>query len=77
MKMSLNFKFLYYYFTPLCFESSGSGVSILNANNSVLNFYINKYLGFSSLVMQTPIFLTKLSDESIIFIIDVGKNYIS
>jgi hypothetical protein len=29
---------------------------------------------FSSLVMQTPIFLTKLSDESIIFIIDVGKN---
>jgi hypothetical protein len=28
---------------------------------------------FSSLVMQTPIFLTKLSDESIIFIIDVGK----
>jgi hypothetical protein len=23
--------------------------------------------------MQTPIFLTKLSDESIIFIIDVGK----
>jgi hypothetical protein len=30
---------------------------------------------FSSLVMQTPIFLTKLSDESIIFIIDVGKKY--
>jgi hypothetical protein len=29
---------------------------------------------FSSLVMQTPTFLTKLSDESIIFIIDVGKN---
>jgi hypothetical protein len=24
--------------------------------------------------MQTPIFLTKLSDESIIFISDVGKN---
>jgi hypothetical protein len=23
--------------------------------------------------MQTPIFLTKLSDESIIFIIDIGK----
>jgi hypothetical protein len=41
MKMSLNFKFLYYYFTSLFFESSGSGVSI-NANNSVLNFYINK-----------------------------------
>jgi hypothetical protein len=29
---------------------------------------------FSSLVMQTSIFLTKLSDESIIFISDVGKN---
>jgi hypothetical protein len=29
---------------------------------------------FFSLVMQTPIFLTKLSDESIIFISDVGKN---
>jgi hypothetical protein len=28
---------------------------------------------FSSLVMQTPIFLFKLSDESIIFISDVGK----
>jgi hypothetical protein len=41
MKTSLNFKFLYNYFTPLFFESSGSGVSI-NANNSVLNFYINK-----------------------------------
>jgi hypothetical protein len=25
--------------------------------------------------MQTAIFLTKLSDESIIFIIDVGKMY--
>jgi hypothetical protein len=38
MKMSLNFKFLYNYFTIyLFFESSGSGVSI-NANNSVLNF---------------------------------------
>jgi hypothetical protein len=34
MKMSLNFKFFYNYFTPLFFESSGSGVSI-NANNSV------------------------------------------
>jgi hypothetical protein len=32
---------------------------------------------FSSLVMQTPIFLTKLSDESIIFIIDVGKNLLA
>jgi hypothetical protein len=32
MKMSLNFKFLYNYFTPLFFEFSGSGVSI-NANN--------------------------------------------
>jgi hypothetical protein len=31
---------------------------------------------FSSLVMQTPIFLTKLSDESIIYIIDVGKKYL-
>jgi hypothetical protein len=41
MKMSLNFKFLYNCFTPLFFEFSGSGVSI-NANNSVLNFYINK-----------------------------------
>jgi hypothetical protein len=41
MKMSLNFKFLYNYFTPLFFESSGYGVSI-NANNSVLNVYINK-----------------------------------
>jgi hypothetical protein len=30
---------------------------------------------FSSLVMQTPTFLAKLSDESIIFIIDVGKSY--
>jgi hypothetical protein len=30
---------------------------------------------FSSLVMQTPIFLTKLSDESIIFISDVGKKH--
>jgi hypothetical protein len=28
---------------------------------------------FSSLVMQTPIFVTKLSDESIIFISDVGN----
>jgi hypothetical protein len=28
---------------------------------------------FSSLVMQTPIFLTKLGDESMIFISDVGK----
>jgi hypothetical protein len=28
---------------------------------------------FSSLVMQTPIFFTNLSDESIVFIIDVGK----
>jgi hypothetical protein len=28
---------------------------------------------FSSLVMQTPIFLIKLSDERIIFISDVGK----
>jgi hypothetical protein len=28
---------------------------------------------FSSLVMQMPIFLTKLSDKSIIFISDVGK----
>jgi hypothetical protein len=37
MKMSLNFKFLYNYFTPLFFESSGSGVSI-NANNSGFNF---------------------------------------
>jgi hypothetical protein len=35
MKMSLNFKFFYNYFTPLFFEFSGSGVSI-NANNSVL-----------------------------------------
>jgi hypothetical protein len=26
--------------------------------------------------MQTPIFLTKLSDESIIYIIDVGKKYL-
>jgi hypothetical protein len=43
MKMSLNFKFLYNYFTTLFFEFSGSGVSI-NAINSVLNFYINKYL---------------------------------
>jgi hypothetical protein len=41
MKKSLNFKFLYNYFTPLFFEFSGSGVSI-NANNIVLNFYINK-----------------------------------
>jgi hypothetical protein len=41
MTISLYFKFLYNYFTPLFFESSGSGVSI-NANNSVLNFYINK-----------------------------------
>jgi hypothetical protein len=41
MKMSLSFKFFYYYFTPLFFEYSRSGVSI-NANNSVLNFYINK-----------------------------------
>jgi hypothetical protein len=41
MKMSLNFKFLYNYFTPLFFEFSGSGVSI-NASNSVLNFYINE-----------------------------------
>jgi hypothetical protein len=32
---------------------------------------------FSSLVMQTPIFLTKLSDESIIFISDVGKNLLT
>jgi hypothetical protein len=31
---------------------------------------------FFSLVMQTPIFLTKLSDESIIFISDVGKNIV-
>jgi hypothetical protein len=80
MKMSLNFKFLYYYFTSLFFEFSGSGVSI-NANNNVLNFYINKVGSrllnkFSSLVMQTPTFLTKLSDESIIFIIDVGKIYL-
>jgi hypothetical protein len=29
---------------------------------------------FSSLVMQTPIFLTKLSDESINFISDVGES---
>jgi hypothetical protein len=35
---------------------------------------VNLLSPFSSLVMQTPIFLTKLSDESIIFIIDVGKN---
>jgi hypothetical protein len=54
----------------------------MNANNRVLNFYINKYIGsrllnkFSSLVMQTPIFLTKLTDESIIFIINFGKNVI-
>jgi hypothetical protein len=41
MKTSLNFKFLYNYFTPLFFESSGSRVSI-SAKNSVLNFYINK-----------------------------------
>jgi hypothetical protein len=41
MTISLYFKFLYNYFTPLFFESSGFGVSI-NANNSVLNFYINK-----------------------------------
>jgi hypothetical protein len=41
MTISLYVKFLYNYFTPLFFESSGSGVSI-NANNSVLNFYINK-----------------------------------
>jgi hypothetical protein len=41
MTISLYFKFLYNYFTPLFFESSGSGVSI-NANNSVLNLYINK-----------------------------------
>jgi hypothetical protein len=41
MKMSLDFKFLYNYFAPLFFEFSGPGVSI-NANNSVLNFYINK-----------------------------------
>jgi hypothetical protein len=32
---------------------------------------------FSSLVMQTPIFLIKLSDESIIFISDVGKNLLT
>jgi hypothetical protein len=30
---------------------------------------------FSSLVIQTPIFLINLSDESIIFISDVGKNH--
>jgi hypothetical protein len=41
MKMSLNFKFLFNYFTPLFFQSSEFGVSI-NADNSVLNFYINK-----------------------------------
>jgi hypothetical protein len=41
MKMSLNFLILYNYFAPLFFEFSESGVSI-NANNSVLNFYINK-----------------------------------
>jgi hypothetical protein len=41
MKMSLNFNFFYNNFTTLFFESSGSGFSI-NANNSVLNFYINK-----------------------------------
>jgi hypothetical protein len=59
MKISLNFN---NYFTPLFFEFSGSGVSI-NANNSVLNFYISSRLlnKFSSIVMQTPIFLTKLS----------------
>jgi hypothetical protein len=28
---------------------------------------------FASLVVQTPIFLTKFGDESIIFISDVGK----
>jgi hypothetical protein len=54
MKMSLNFKFLYNYFTPLFFESSGSGVSI-NANKSVLNFYIkinkNLFLVGSRLLM--------------------------
>jgi hypothetical protein len=36
MKKSLNFKFLYNYFTSIFFEFSRSGVSI-NANNSVLN----------------------------------------
>jgi hypothetical protein len=41
MKKSLNFKFLYDYFTRLFFEFSGSGISV-NANNNVLNFYINK-----------------------------------
>jgi hypothetical protein len=39
MKMSLNFKFFYNYFTLIFFESSGSGV-LINANNSVLNFFI-------------------------------------
>jgi hypothetical protein len=41
MKMSLNFKFIFNYFTPIFFQSSEFGVSI-NANNSVLNSYINK-----------------------------------
>jgi hypothetical protein len=41
MKMSLNFKFLYNYFPPQFFEFSESGDSI-NANNSVLNVFINK-----------------------------------
>jgi hypothetical protein len=31
---------------------------------------------FSSLVMQTPIFVTKLGDESIILISDIGKKSI-
>jgi hypothetical protein len=41
MKMSLNFKFIFNYFTPIFFQSSEFGVSI-NTNNSVLNSYINK-----------------------------------
>jgi hypothetical protein len=40
MKMSLNFKFLYNYFTSLFFEFFGKEFQLCNANNIVLNFLI-------------------------------------
>jgi hypothetical protein len=54
----------------VAFKDMGKAMSTKNKFSSLVSLLSP----FSSLVMQTPIFLTKLSDENIIFISDVGKN---
>jgi hypothetical protein len=60
MKMSLNFKFLYNYFTPLFFESCESGVSKLrktfrNQTASIILIYVQRFGRYEILVKKAPL----------------------